>query len=62
MMGKEFTVYTKWLAYALRKQGFRLIRTEVNPNFPQFDCWVFENNLDLQIAIRYLTEKRKKSN
>ena len=58
-MGKEFTIYTRWLAYALRKQGFRIIRTDINPNFPQFNCWVFENCLDLQIAIRQLTEKRK---
>ena len=58
---KEKTIYTKWLAYQLRKQGFKLLRTEINPNFPQFDCWVFEDNLDLQIAIRCLTEDRKNS-
>ena len=61
MMNKEFTIYTKWLAAALRKQGFRIIRVEVNPNHPQFDCWVFENNEDLQIAISYLTKRRKNS-
>lgn len=59
-MNKEYTIYSKWLAYELRKQGFRVIRTEVNPNFPQFDCWVFENNTDLQIAITCLTEARRK--
>lgn len=56
---KEYTIYSKWLAYALRKQGFRIIRTDINPNFPQYLCWVFENSLDLQIAIRQLTEKKK---
>ena len=59
-MNKEYTIYSKWLAYELRKQGFRLIRTDINPNFPQFDCWVFENNTDLQIAITCLTEARRK--
>ena len=58
-MTKEFTVYSKWLAYELRQQGFRLIKTDINKNFPQFICWVFENSEDLQIAIRCLTEKRK---
>lgn len=58
-MTKEYTIYTKWLAYELRKQGFRIIRTEINPNFPQFDCWVFENNTDLQIAISSLTRRTK---
>lgn len=60
-MTKEYTIYSKWLAYELRKQGFRLIKTDINKNFPQFICWVFENNDDLQIAIRYLTEKKKKN-
>lgn len=58
-MTKEFTVYSKWLAYELRKQGFRIVKTDINQNFPQFTVWVFENNEDLQIAIRYLTSKRK---
>ena len=39
---KEKVIYTKWLAYELRKQGFPIVRVEVNPNKPQFDCWVFE--------------------
>ena len=60
-MTKEYTIYSKWLAYGLRKQGFKLLRTEINPNFPQFYCWVFENNLDLQIAIKCLTEKKKRA-
>lgn len=59
-LDKEFTIYSKWLAAALRNQGFRLIRTGINENFPQYNTYIFENNLDLQIAIRYLTEKRKK--
>lgn len=59
-MHKEYTIYSKWLAYALRKQGFKLLRAEINPNFPQYDCWVFENNTDLQIAISCLTRARKK--
>ena len=56
---KEYIIYTKWLAYELREQGFRMIRAEINPNFPQFYCWVFENNEDLQIAIRQLTQKKR---
>lgn len=60
-MTKEYTIFTKWLAYELRKQGFRIIRTEINPNFPQFDCWVFENSVDLQLAIVCLNKDRKKT-
>lgn len=61
-MRNEFTVYAKWLAYELRKQGFRLIRTDINPNWPQFSCWVFEDCEDLQIAISYLTRRKKNRN
>lgn len=58
-MEKEYTIYSKWLALALRGQGFRLIRTGINQNFPQYITYVFEDCEDLHIAIRYLTAKRK---
>ena len=57
-MANEYTIYTRWLAVELRKQGFRIIRTEVNEKFPQYDCWVFEDSTDLQIAISYLTKRK----
>ena len=60
-MAKEKIIYSKWLAYELRKQGFRIIRTEINRNHPNLDCWVFEDNTDLQIAIGYLTTNRKRN-
>lgn len=58
-MVKEQIIFSKWLAYELRKQGFKLIRTDVNRNYPQFDVWVFENSTDLQCAIAYLTKNKK---
>lgn len=57
MMPKEYTIFTRWLAVKLREQGFRIIRTEVNQHHPQYDTYVFENSVDLQIAISYLTKK-----
>lgn len=57
-MTKEFTIYTKWLALALRRQGFRIIRTGINENFPQYDTYIFENSEDLQIAISQLTRNK----
>lgn len=58
-MSKEYTIYAKWLALALRRQGFRIIRTEINENYPQYDTYVFENSVDLQIAITCLTKKSR---
>jgi hypothetical protein len=57
-MSKEYTIYARWLAYELRKQGFRIIRTEPNEQKPQYDVYIFENCEDLQIAISYLTQTR----
>ena len=62
MTNNEYVVYTKWLALALREQGFRLIRTGINPNFPQYITYVFEECEDLHIAIRYLTAKKQRRN
>ncbi len=31
---KEYTIYTRWVAYELRKRGFQIIRTDINPNKP----------------------------
>lgn len=58
-MTKGYTVYTKWLAYELRKKGFKLIKTDINKNFPQFICWVFEDSQELQTAIKQLTQEKK---
>lgn len=43
----EYTIYSKWLAYELRKQGFKLIRTGINKNFPQYNTYIFENTIEL---------------
>lgn len=51
-MDKEFTVYSKRLALELRLQGFRILRTGINPNYPQFDTYIFENSHELQMAIK----------
>ena len=53
----EKTIYTKRVAYELRKQGFPIVRVEVNPNKPQFDCWVFEETPELLEAFIKITSK-----
>ena len=35
-------IFTKPLAYALRKLGYRIIKVEPNYNFPQYDVYTFE--------------------
>ena len=53
----EYTVYTKRLAFQLREQGFNLIRTGINPNFPQYITYIFEDSKELQQAIK--NQKKK---
>lgn len=53
----EYIIYSKWLAYDLRKRGFKLIKTDINKNHPQYITWVFENSEALQAAITQLTKK-----
>ena len=54
---QEKIIYTKWLAYELRKLGFRIIRVEVNPNKPQFDCYVFEDTIEFRKAFNLIVSK-----
>lgn len=59
-MQKEYCVYTRWLAYELRKNGFKVISTDVNKCHPQFDVWNFSDTPELHQKIVQLTSERKK--
>lgn len=54
----EFTVYTRRIALELRKLGFEIIRTDINPTHPQFECWVFEKTDALIAAFEQIANKR----
>lgn len=47
----EKIIYSKKLALYLRKQGFELLRTDINENFPQFNVFIFKDSPDMQRAI-----------
>ena len=42
----EYTIYTKKMACKLREKGFKILRTGVNPNFPQYDTYIFEDSAE----------------
>ena len=44
----EKIIYTRWLAVELRRRGCRILRTEINQNNPQFNCWVFKDDEHFQ--------------
>ena len=54
-----YTVYTRWVAFELRKRGFKIIEVQPNPNKPEFDCYLFKDSKALQNAIREVTSHKK---
>lgn len=50
-MVKEKIIYTRWLANALVKAGFPVVRIEQNPDKPYFDCWVFAETAEFKLAF-----------
>ena len=47
----ERIIYSRRLALELRKQGFKMIGTGINENFPQYNTYIFEDDEKLQDAI-----------
>lgn len=56
---KEKTIYTRWLAIKLIKAGFPVVRVEQNPDKPYFDCWVFEETPEFQIAFANIANQKR---
>ena len=44
-------IFSKKLAIYLRNKGFRIVDTEVNYKYPQYDVYVFEETPELNQAI-----------
>lgn len=54
-----YTVYTRWVAFELRKMGFEIIKVQPNPNKPEFDCYLFKDSKALHDAMREINSRRK---
>ena len=52
----EYTIYSKKMAFKLRELGFKLLRTGINKNFPQYNTYIFENSEELQKALTKLSK------
>ena len=59
-MNQTYRIYTRWLAVALRKRGFKILKTDINEYHPEYTVWIFENNEQLQQTISELTQSRKR--
>lgn len=59
MTENTYRIYTRWLAVALRKEGFKILKTDVNEFHPKYDVYIFENSPSLQMAITRITKNKK---
>ena len=60
MANKTYRIYSRWLALALRKQGFKIINTDINEYHPEYTVWIFEDSPELQAAITQLSNTHKR--
>lgn len=58
MNKKYYTIYTRRVATELRNRGFKIVKVQANPNKPEFDCYVFEDSNDFQLALTEITKKK----
>lgn len=50
-------IYTRRMAVYLRERGFKILGTEVNPNKPEFDVYLFENTPAFEAAMLEYADK-----
>ena len=60
-MSDFYVVYTKELAFKLRERGFKIVKTGINHNHPQYDTYIFKNSTALQNAIHEIIDLKKKN-
>ena len=59
MSYKTKIIYTKWLAEQLEDQGFRIIGSKPNPNYPELYCWIFKDTEALNLTLTSITLRNK---
>ena len=52
---KLFCIYTRKVAIKLRERGFKIVKTGINPRFPQYDCYFFLNTDKFQEELTIIT-------
>lgn len=58
-MENKFRVYTRWIAYELRKQGFKIIGTDINEYHPEFTVWLFQLTPSFLKAFTKLSQSKR---
>ena len=56
---KGYRVYTRWIALELRREGFKIIDTDINEYNPEFKVWIFEDTPEFQLAFRRISQSKR---
>ena len=59
-MNNTYRIYTRWLAYELRKRGFKIIGTDINEYHPELTVWIFKDSPEFQQVMSEITSNKKK--
>lgn len=57
MLNKPYRIYSRRIALELRRKGFKIIGTDINENFPQYDVYLFEDTEQLREELTKLSKK-----
>lgn len=57
MSNNLYRIYSRRIALELRRKGFKIIGTDVNENFPQYDVYLFEDTEQLREELTKLSKK-----
>lgn len=56
---KIFKVYTRRIAYELRKKGFKILGTDINEYHPEFTIWLFQETEEFLNAFKELANHKR---
>lgn len=48
---REMVIYSQQIAIELRKRGFKIVKTEINHRYPQYDIYIFDNTKEFREAF-----------
>ena len=54
-----YTVYMAWMARALQRRGFKIVRITENKNKPGYSVYQFIDSPELQGAINQIIKEKK---
>ncbi len=57
MLNKTYRIYSRRIALELRRKGFKIVGTDINENFPQYDVYLFEDTEQLREELTKLSKK-----